>query len=101
MERKISGKGWDGVLYPVGGRKDRIMIILSGSEGGVSDAKKLAVYPHDNGIPVLALGYFRTKHSPKYLHLIPVEIIGNAIKTLKKLGYKRIGIEGLSSAVQV
>ena len=55
----------DGVLYPVVGRKDKVMIVLSGSEGGLEHAGKLAKYLQDNGIPALALGYFKTKHSVK------------------------------------
>lgn len=29
----------DGVLYPVTGRKDKVVIVLSGSEGGLEHAK--------------------------------------------------------------
>ena len=97
---KMHGENWDGVLYPVDNRKDKIMIVCSGSEGGLRYAKKIAGYLHDNGIPVFALGYFKTKHSAKALNLLPVEIIGNVIKRLKKLGYKKIGIEGLSKGAE-
>ena len=55
----------DGVLYPVAGRKDKAMIVLSGSEGGLEHAGKLAKDLQDSGIPALALGYFKTKHSVK------------------------------------
>lgn len=34
----------DGVLYPVDGRKDKVVIVLSGSEGGLEHAEKLAKY---------------------------------------------------------
>ena len=34
----------DGVLYPVAGRKDKVFIVLSGSEGGLEHAGKLAEY---------------------------------------------------------
>lgn len=60
----------DGVLYPVAGRKDKVFIVLSGSEGGLEHAGKLAKHLQDNGIPALALGYFKTKLR---IHLIKRE----------------------------
>lgn len=101
MSKEMYGKGWDGVLYPVGRRKDKVMIVFSGSEGGLSHAKKTARYLCDNGIPAFALGYFKTKHSAKTLHLVPVDIIGSVIAELKKSGYKKIGIEGASKGAEL
>ena len=83
----------DGILYPVTGRKDKIVITLSGSEGGLEHAGKLAKYLQDHGIPALALGYFKTKHSAKTLNKIELETIKAAIDRLTNLGYEKIGIE--------
>ena len=90
----------DGVLYPVTGRKDKIVITLSGSEGGLEHAGKLAKYLQDNGIPALALGYFKTKHSVKTLNNIELENIKAAIHWLTSLGYEKIGIEGCSKGAE-
>lgn len=90
----------DGVLYPVPGRKDKVVIVLSGSEGGLEHAKKLAKYLQDNKIPALALGYFKTKHSVKTLNKIELENIKTAIEWLTKLGYEKIGIEGCSKGAE-
>jgi len=90
----------DGVLYPVTGRKDKVVIALSGSEGGLEHAEKLAKYLQDNGIPALALGYFKTKHFFKALDKIELENIEAAIEWLKKLGYEKIGIEGCSKGAE-
>lgn len=38
MKEKVHCGTWDGVLYPVKGRKDKIMITMSGSEGGLEHA---------------------------------------------------------------
>ena len=83
----------DGVLYPVTGRKDKVVVTLSGSEGGLEHAEKLAKYLQENGIPALALGYFKTKHSVKTLNKIELENIKAAIEWLKNQGYEKIGIE--------
>lgn len=93
---KVSQKNWDGILYPVENRKDKVMIVMSGSDGGLEHAGKLSHFLQDNGIPALALGFFKTKHTSKVLDRIPLEIIGSAIDWLKKEGYRRIGIEGVS-----
>lgn len=90
----------DGVLYPVAGRKDKAVITLSGSEGGLEHAEKLAKYLQENGIPALALGYFKTKHSVKTLEQVELENIKAAIEWLTKLGYEKIGIEGCSKGAE-
>lgn len=81
---KVSEKNWDGILYKAAERADEVMIVMSGSEGGLEHAGKMARYLQDNGIPALALGYFKTKHTGKYLNRIPVEIVGEVIEWLKK-----------------
>ena len=90
----------DGVLYPVAGRKDKVVITMSGSEGGLEHAGKLAKYLQDNGIPALAFGYFKTKNSVKSLNKIELENIKAAIEWLKKQGYEKIGIEGCSKGAE-
>lgn len=90
----------DVVLYPVPSRKDKVVIVLSGSEGGLEHPRKLAKYLQDNGIPALALGYFKTKHSVNNLNKIELENIKAAIKWLKNLGYDKIGIEGCSKGAE-
>lgn len=98
---KICGSNWDGILYSVYGRNDKIMIVFTGSEGGLSHAGKTAKYLQNHRIPAFALGYFKTKHSAKSLNLIPVEIIGDVIAKLKSLGYEKIGIEGVSKGAEL
>lgn len=100
MVEKIHHSTWDGVLYPVDGRKDKIMIVMSGSEGGLEHAGKMAHYFQDNGIPALALGYFKTRHTRKNLVRIPLEIVQSAIFYLTEKGYDRIGIVGASKGAE-
>ncbi|MGN0351018.1 MAG: acyl-CoA thioester hydrolase/BAAT C-terminal domain-containing protein [Roseburia sp.] len=97
---KISERNWDGILYMVDGYKYKVMIVMSGSEGGLEHAGKTARFLQDNGIPALAFGYFKTKHTEKYLNRIPLELIREAIDYLKELGYQKIGIEGISKGAE-
>lgn len=100
MRKKIWGENWDAVMYPVAERKDKVMIVMSGSDGGLNNAQKLAAFMQQKGIPALALGYFKTKHSNKHLSKIPLEIIEEAINWLRKEGYQKIGIEGVSKGTE-
>lgn len=97
----VNDNKMDAILYPAGGRKDKVMIVISGSEGGMDYAKKMAEFLSDKGIPALAFGLFETPHTEKKLHHIPVERVGRAIQYLKKAGYEKIGIEGLSKGSEL
>jgi esterase/lipase len=101
LMNKFYGAGWDGALYPAGNSKDKIVIVFSGSEGGLEHAGKCCRYLQDNGIDSFALGYFKTKHSSKKLDLIPVEIFGDVIEKLKAMGYCKIGVEGVSKGAEL
>lgn len=42
--KPVYGRHWDRLLYEVNNRKDKIMIVFSGSEGGLEHAGKTAKY---------------------------------------------------------
>lgn len=92
--------GFDGRLYPVKARKDKIVIALGGSEGGLWLAKKQARWLQAQGMPALAVGYFGTPGTGKQLTLVPLEIIENALSYLKEQGYGHIGILGISKGAE-
>jgi len=96
----VHEKSWDGVLYPVPKEKSKVVITMSGSEGGLEHAGKLAHFLQDNGIPALALGLFKTKHSQRNLAEIPLERIHSAIVWLQKNGYHNIAVEGVSKGAE-
>lgn len=100
-KRLPSFLGLDARHYPVAGRRDKVVITLSGSEGGLWLAKKQARWLQSQGIPALALGYFRTLHTGTALSLVPLEIIEQAIHFLQAQGYARIGILGFSKGAEL
>lgn len=91
---------FDGILYPSENRKDKVVITLSGSDGGITHAAKMARYFQAHGVPALAVGYFRTRHTPKSLSNIPSEYIDKAVVYLKKQGYDKIAIQGVSKGTE-
>lgn len=100
LKTNVSREGFDAVLYPVSDRKDKIVITLSGSEGGLQHAGKLARFHQEQGMPALALGYFGTKGTGKALSNVPLEYVEKAICWLKAQNYKRIAIEGVSKGAE-
>lgn len=98
--QSVYGKDWDGLLYETG-NKEQIIIVFSGSDGGLSHAGKMARYFYDHDIPALALGYFKTKHTKKILDRISIELIEEAVQYLLGLGYQKIGIEGVSKGAEL
>ena len=75
---KISESDWDGIWYPADGGKEKIMIVVSGSDGGLEHAGKHAHFLADNGVPALAVALFKTRHTGKDLSKVPVERIGTS-----------------------
>ena len=105
MSKKITTsvqtEGFEAVLYPGDGRKDKVLIVMSGSDGGMTLTKQESEFYHKNGIPALALALFKTKQTPKELSCVPVEFVEKAIGWLKKQGYKQIGIDGTSKGSEM
>ena len=87
----VQTEGFEGILYPGNGRRDKVMIVMSGSNGGLTLTKQEAEFYHRNGMPALALALFRTKQTPKELSRVPVEYVERAIDWLKAQGDARIG----------
>lgn len=92
----VKNDGFEGILYPGDGSKDRILIVVSGSNGGMKMTAEIAGFYHDNGIPALAVAMFNTKQTINGLVRVPLEYVECAIKWLKERGYQKIGIDGTS-----
>ena len=97
----VTKEGFEAILYPGNGRKDKIMIVMSGSDGGMAITRQESEFYHKNGIPALALALFKTRQTPKELSRVPVEFVEKAIAWLKKQGYKKIGIDGTSKGSEI
>lgn len=97
---KIQQPTWDGILYPVNHYKDKIVIVVSGSDGGLEHASKHARYLAGHGIPSLALALFKTKHTGKYLNEVPIERVKEVIQYLKSQDYQKIAMDGTSKGCE-
>ena len=97
----LAVNGFEGVLYSGDGTKNRVMIVMSGSNGGMKLTKAEALFYQKNGIPALALALFKTKQTGEFLDRVPVEYVENAIKWLKEQDYQNIGIDGMSKGSEM
>jgi hypothetical protein len=94
----VNDAGFEGILYPGDGSKEKVIIVLSGSNGGMKLTKECAEFYHRNSIPALAVAMFNTKQTIKGLVRVPIEYIENAIIWLKDNGYQKIGIDGANES---
>ena len=97
----VRTEGFEGTLYPGNGRKDKVLIVMLGSNGGMKLTRQAAQFYQQNGFPALALALFKTKQTPKDLSRVPIEYVENAIAWLKKQGYERIGVDGMSKGSEM
>ncbi|MBC6713269.1 acyl-CoA thioester hydrolase/BAAT C-terminal domain-containing protein [Treponema sp. Marseille-Q3903] len=97
----VKNEGFEGIFLTGNGNKDKVLIVMSGSNGGMRVTKKCAEFYDKNGIPALALALFATKETQPFLDRVPVEYVENAIKWLKDKGYKKIGIDGMSKGSEM
>lgn len=97
----VAVNGFEGILFPADNRKDKVVIVVSGSNGGMGMTKDCAEFYCKNDIPALAVALFKTKETPKNLDRIPIEYISSAIAWLKEQGYEKIGIDGTSKGSEI
>ncbi len=99
----VRENGLIGALFlPQSERPLPVIIILSGSNGGLSEnrAKLLA----SNGFAVFALGYFGVNGLPAHLQDIPLEYFKTAFAWLKEqpnLDSSRVGLYGASRGAEL
>ncbi len=75
----IKGVKFDAKFYvPQGESKNVAILVLGGSEGGIP--RRRAQMLVKEGFPTLAVGYFKTNQTPKYLDMIPIEYFDEPIK---------------------
>ncbi|MCX7773775.1 MAG: hypothetical protein N2376_11755 [Clostridia bacterium] len=96
----ILSNGFQGVFYH-SETKEKAIIVVSGSDGGMRWANEIASVFSAHGISSLAVAYWKTKYTSKTLALIPIEIIQSAVLWLKNNGFSKVGIYGVSKGAEL
>jgi uncharacterized protein len=79
----VTGIGFDAEFYPPQGSPKKLgVLVLGGSDGGIPSRRAKTIA--ENGFPTLALAYFKTKRTPEYLDMIPLEYFNQPIEWLMK-----------------
>jgi dienelactone hydrolase len=76
------------------------LIVLTGSDGMFTAARKIAKQFADNGISSIAVAYFNTSETSKDLVEIPVEIIEHSADWLRGRGFKKVAVYGISKGAE-
>lgn len=87
--------------FPINNDKSKIVLVLSGSDGGINWSRQIAQQFNNYQIATCAIAYWKYKHLPKAISLIPLEIINDIINELKELGYQKIYLYGLSKGAEL
>jgi BAAT / Acyl-CoA thioester hydrolase C terminal. len=97
----VKQHGFHGCFYPVEGSKNKVVIVVTGSEGGIRGAQKISEFYFSHQVSSLAVAYFKTNQTPRCVSEIPVDYIDSAVKWLKLRGYKKIAIDGISKGAEL
>ena len=74
----------------------KCLILFGGSAGKFLLTQLVAEQFVDAGMTVLALAYHGALGLPKFLVEQPVDVIEQAAKHLKRIGYRKVGLWGIS-----
>ncbi len=100
IQTTVEQEGFHGSLFPVDNEMEKVIITISGSDGGMTAAEAIAEFYQANGMAALAIGLFKTQQTGKYLDRVPLEYIERAISWLKVRGYKKIGVDAISKGTE-
>ena len=101
VKTTVAKEGFEGIYFEANDKKDKVVIVVSGSNGGMKITKDCAEFYYRNGISALAVALFKTKGTQKDLDRVPIEYIESAIRWLKELGYEKIGMDGTSKGSEI
>lgn len=80
---------------------EKALICFSGSDGGIELSQKLAAVFQSRGLTTLALAYALEEDLPKQFSCIPIDFLEAAAKRLHDMGYKKVGLWGISKGAEL
>ncbi|MEG1496122.1 MAG: acyl-CoA thioester hydrolase/BAAT C-terminal domain-containing protein [Clostridiales bacterium] len=104
LDIDLKKEGFMGTLFTPKTKTDKAIIVVTGSDGGIENAKTIAKLLAENGFFALAVGYWYVKGLSYKLSNIPIEYIENAVNWLKKYQngtIKKIGMYGWSKGTEL
>lgn len=80
---------------------EKALICFSGSDGGIELARTLAGVFQAHGLTTLALAYVMEEGLPKQFSKVPIDSLEAAAKRLHDMGYKKVGLWGISKGAEL
>lgn len=80
---------------------EKALICFSGSDGGIELAKTLAGVFQSQGLTTLALAYVLEEGLPQQFSRVPIDTLEAAAKRLHDMGYKKVGLWGISKGAEL
>lgn len=103
--RPVREEGLVATLFlPGGSSLSPVIIVLGGSEGGISQAESLSALLASHGFAALALAYFGLEGLPPQLAEIPVEYLETAARWLSRraeVSPRGLGVMGISRGAEL
>lgn len=100
---RVKTDGFHGELFlPVEDKyPGKALICFSGSDGKFELSCMLASVFQSHGLTVLALAYVMEEGLPKQFSCVPVDLLEAAAKRLHDMGYKKVGLWGISKGAEL
>ncbi|MGN0608695.1 MAG: acyl-CoA thioester hydrolase/BAAT C-terminal domain-containing protein [Oscillospiraceae bacterium] len=96
-EYTLKQDGFRAVWFEGTKSRDKAIIYMSGAGCGEEVTVEMSQYLVNNGYSVLCLGFYLWKGLPKKMYSIPVEYVEKAVAELKRNGFGKIAIHGMST----
>lgn len=100
---RVKTDGFHGELFlPVEDKySGKALICFGGSDGKLELSRMLASVFQSHGLTTLALAYVMEEGLPKQFSYIPVDLLEAAAKRLHNMGYKKVGLWGISKGAEL
>lgn len=79
----------------------KVLICFSGSDGKIELSRMLAGVFQAHGLTTLALAYVMEEGLPDQFSCIPIDFLEAAAKRLHDMGYKKVGLWGISKGAEL
>ena len=93
----LNEDGFSAYWFEGSKHKEKAIVWMHGSAMNEKHCLADSLYLREAGYSVLVLGFYYWKGMSKKMRAIPVEYVERAASELKKNGYEKIGIHGISS----
>jgi dienelactone hydrolase len=93
----LNEDGFSAYWFEGSKHKEKAIVWMHGSAMNEKHCLADSLYLREAGYSVLVLGFYYWKGMSKKMRAIPVEYVEKAVSELKKNGYEKIGIHGISS----